>query len=426
MARGRLVPELPRAAWTVLAGDALSATGSGLTLPFFVVYLERVRGIDLRLAGVALSIVAVASIPGNLVSGTLADRFGPRRTLMLGLVTTAAGTTWFAFVQSTWSAFAAAALIGFGNSIVWPAQDALLASAVPRETRPRAFGVRYATMNLGFSVGAVAAAAIADFSSPRTFELLYLGDAATFLAFVPILALLGGIGERPPAEDLTLAGGYRDALRDHAFLRVWLFGALLVLLGYAQYQASFAAYATGTGGLGSHALAVAFAVNTVAVVVFQLFVLRALEGRRRTTALALAFATWSATWALTIGAAQLGGGAAAVVGFACAMALFAVGETLASPTLAPIVNDLAPERLRGRYNGLYTLSLTAGFIAGPAAAGAGLSLGDGTPLFAALVVACGIGSLGALRLRRHLPPAVDGAGEEIAAAPGLGSVSSNS
>jgi MFS family permease len=399
----------------VLAGDALSATGSGLTLPFFVVYLERVRDVDIRLAGLALSTLAVASIPGNLLSGALADRIGSRRTLMLGLVTSAAGTACFAFVHAPWSALAAAAIIGLGNSTVWPAQDALLATTVEPEQRSSAFAVRYATMNLGFSVGAVVAASIADFSSPRTFEILYLVDAATFLAFVPFLLALRGVGERHPVEEVTLTGGYRDALRDRVFLRVWIFGALLVTLGYAQFQASFAPYATTTGRLGSHAIAVAFAVNTFAVVVLQLFVLRAVSSRRRTTSLALVYTIWGVTWLATIGAARIGGGAGAIVAFAFAMALFALGETLVSPTLAPIVNDLAPAHLRGRYNGLYTLSLTAGFIVGPAVAGVGLSLGDGTPLFLALAAACGVTALGALRLRRHLPPFADAVGGKKAA-----------
>jgi hypothetical protein len=46
----------------VLAGDTMSAVGSGLTLPFFLVYLSRVRDIDLAVAGLALSTVALAGL----------------------------------------------------------------------------------------------------------------------------------------------------------------------------------------------------------------------------------------------------------------------------------------------------------------------------------------------------------------------------
>jgi MFS family permease len=96
-----LVPRLPRLAWLVLGGDALSAAGSGLTLPFLLVYLHQARGIT--------------------------DRFGARQALIGGLVA-AAGPSAIAYAQSPWQAFAAAALIGFGAGVIWPSQDARLPS----------------------------------------------------------------------------------------------------------------------------------------------------------------------------------------------------------------------------------------------------------------------------------------------------------
>src|SRR5438067_10274328 len=104
-----LVPELPRAAWTLLAGDLVSAVGSGLTLPFLLVYLHQVRGLGLGEAGLALSTVALAGLAGNPVGGSLADRIGPRATLAGGLAVCAGGSAWLAFVTRPWQAFAAAA-----------------------------------------------------------------------------------------------------------------------------------------------------------------------------------------------------------------------------------------------------------------------------------------------------------------------------
>jgi hypothetical protein len=42
------------------------------------------------------------------------------------------------------------------------------------------------------------------------------------------------------------------------------------------------------------------------------------------------------------------------------MVIFAVGETMLSPTLPAIINDLAPPQAAGRYNGLGTLAFTVG------------------------------------------------------------------
>jgi MFS family permease len=413
-----LVPRLPRRAWVVLAGDTLSALGSGMTMPFFILYLHRIRGIDLTLAGLALATIAVASFAGNVIGGSLADRVGPRRALMVGLCAGTAGASSFAFVHSAPTAFAAAAVIGLGASISWPALDALLASTVDESQRSSVFALRHATLNVGFGTGAIIAASIVDFTSPRTFEVLYLVDAATFLAVVPLLAALRGVGDRVVSDE-PAQGGYREVLADRAFLAVWGITALFVVVGYSQYEAALPPYAVSTGGVSAHGLGIVFAANTFSVAVLQLIVLRVLAGRRRTSALFAASVALGAAWSIAIVAAHAGGGSTAVVAFACAMTVLALAETLLSPSLAPIVNDLAPDRLRGRYNGVFVLAYTTGFTIGPAMAGGGLKIGDGTPYFALLIGGCAAAAFGSLVLRRRLPRALDVVGDHRVEAPVL-------
>jgi MFS family permease len=409
----RLVPALPRPAWIVLGGDTVSAIGTGMTLPFFVVYLHRVRGIELGVAGLAVATIALASVPGNAVGGFLVDRFGARRAVVAGLALSAAGAASIAFVTKPWQAFAAAAASGFGVAVFFPAFDSLLAVTVDAEQRSSVFAIRHATMNAGLGIGGLIAAAIVELDSVRTFQALYFVDAASFVAVVPLLLALRGIGRRAAPDAEHVRGGYRTVLRDRVFLRVAALTFLLFALGYAQLNAAFPAFATGPGGIGAKALAVAFAVNTLAVVVLQLPVLRLVQGHRRSAALSLVFAVWAVTWAATLIAGKLDGGAAAVILFAVAVAIFALGETLMSPSVQPLVNDLAPDAIRGRYNAVYTLALTTGYIVGPIAAGAALGAGHANAFFVALVAACLAAAVGAGRLRRSLPDAVDLVGGSI-------------
>jgi hypothetical protein len=51
----RFLPPLPREAWILLGGVGLSALGNGLTLPFPLVYLNQVRGLELEVAALAVS-----------------------------------------------------------------------------------------------------------------------------------------------------------------------------------------------------------------------------------------------------------------------------------------------------------------------------------------------------------------------------------
>jgi MFS family permease len=102
---------------------------------------------------------------------------------------------------------------------------------------------------------------------------------------------------------------------------------------------------------------------------------------------------------------HLGSGAAAEAAFVAAMAVFALGETLFSPTLPAIINDLAPPEAAGRYNGLGVLAFTTGFLLGPLAGTAALP--SGSVLFTMLIAACLGTAAAALRLGWRLAPDVN-------------------
>ncbi len=71
-----------------------------------------------------------------------------------------------------------------------------------------------------------------------------------------------------------------------------------------------------------------------------------------------------------------------------------------------IINDLAPPEAAGRYNGLGVLAFTTGFLLGPVGGAAALAHW-GTGLFTAMILACLVAALAALRLSRHLPAGVN-------------------
>jgi MFS family permease len=72
---------------------------------------------------------------------------------------------------------------------------------------------------------------------------------------------------------------------------------------------------------------------------------------------------------------------------ACA-SVFAFGETLLQPTIPAIVNDLAPEHLRGRYNALGAGVFQLASIVGPVVAGVLIGQGLHLAYLGLLVVGC--------------------------------------
>jgi MFS family permease len=153
----------------------------------------------------------------------------------------------------------------------------------------------------------------------------------------------------------------------------------------------------------------AFGANTAAIVVGQLVALRMIKGRRRTSMLALCAATWSVSWTV-IGFSDAADGWVAVAMVIAGLGMFGLGETLWAPVAPAIINDLATEELRGRYNALQGMTWTVAMIIGPALSG--LLIGND---LAHLWAACTVGGTAVaavlfLNLRRHLTAAQDGIG----------------
>jgi MFS family permease len=81
---------------------------------------------------------------------------------------------------------------------------------------------------------------------------------------------------------------------------------------------------------------------------------------------------------------------------------------LHAPTVPAIVNDLAPDELRGRYNAANAVSWQSARIVGAPVAGILLGAGLAVPLLLVFVGACGVAAVLALELERRLPPAANG------------------
>jgi MFS family permease len=411
------LPALPQPAWVVLSGDFISAVGSGLTLPLLFIYAHRIRDLSYGVSGLVVAMIALASLIGNPLGGAMADRWSPRRALMAGLVINAAGAVALALAHNEAELFGATAIVGLGASIIWPAQDALLASLTGADQRSAVFSVRHWCLNAGLGIGSLGAAIVISVSQPGTFMAVYLADAASFLIYLPILARLRvpgspadesagageSAGEGEPASSGPQAAGWRQVLRDSVLIRVWVLAAILMIVSFGQFNSSFQGFAARPGGIGTHGLALAEAANCVTVVLAQLFVLKGLGGRRRTTGLALAAVAWAISWVLVAVAGHLGGGGVALAGFILAAVVFSIGECLMSPTLPAIINDIAPPGAAGRYNGLLAMAFTVGFLVGPASGGAALGAGWGAELFVVLAGTCAVGAAGALWLGRVVP-----------------------
>ena len=400
-----LDPQLPRSVWLVQVGGVVNSLGNGIVLPFIVIYLHNVRGISFAEAGFALAFGGVAALLAGLVAGSTVDRIGGRNTLVLGLLLQATAFVLFPLIREPWQAFTLLALEGAGTACFWPGQSTLLSRLTTADERHSAFALQRISMNLGMGLGGVVGGLIATTSDPSSFTKLFVLDACTFLVFAVVLATIHEPEEAADEKaETSAAGGYRGVVRDRNFVALLGLNVLFVAVGYEVF-ALLPPFAKNYAGVGERWIGMIWLANTLLIVVIQLPVAKALEGRRRMAALALMNVLWAIAALIVLAAGGLLSGTSAALVFITATLIFGVGETLQGPTQAPLVADLAPDRLRGRYFALGSMSWSAGSILGPAVGGPLL----GWHPLAVWPIAAGVcvfSAFGCLALERRLPEGI--------------------
>ncbi|MFG2055314.1 MFS transporter [Micromonospora sp. NPDC048930] len=409
----RALPTRPEAR-RILLGTLLSAVGRGLTLPFLFIYLTDVRGLSDNQAGLVIGWFGAVTLALSPLGGTLIDRFGARRVVLPCLAIEAIGTASLGLVHSVGTAFAVSTVIAIGSSAIWSGQNTILASLTGDEERQRVFGLNFALLNLGIGTGGLISGAVVDVARPVTFQAIYLLDALSYLTPGLILLTLPHVGHRlaqaREAGAARAGGGYLTVLRDRPFRRLVIFGLVLTTCGYAQIEVGFAAYSVRVVEVTPRVVAWALAGNTVMIVLSQLLVIRRMEGRSRTGALAAVGAVFATAWLVLGAAGVIGTGNAllAALGVVACSAIFGFGETMLSPVMPALTNALATDELRGRYNAMSSMIFGISGIIGPVTAGPLIGAAHGRLWVAVVVGGCLTASVLALSLRRLLTAAQDG------------------
>jgi MFS family permease len=398
-----LNPQLPQVVWLLQAGGLANMFGNGVVVPFLVIYLHNVRGISLGLAGSIAAINGLTALVSGPIAGSLADRIGARATLVGALVVMAGSFALFPLIHEAWHAFLLNGLAGVGSGAFWPSQGTLLSALTPPARRPAAFAQQRVTMNLGIGLGGLTGGLIASTSDPSSFTVLFLIDAATFLVFAAILARVPSA--KPEEVETEERGGYGAVFSDRPFVAFILLNTLFIAASIALFSELFPVFAKNEASVTERGIGIVFFLNTLLIVVVQLPVTKLQEGRRRMAALATMAVLWAFTWLVVLAGGLWLEGVAATTLFAAAFAVFALGECLHGTVQGPLVSDLAPRRLLGRYMALSSSSWQVGFIVGPAAGGFVLQA-EPFALWPTAAAICLAGGVCALLLERRLPGAV--------------------
>jgi len=239
------------------AGRWLGSFGTGLILPFEIIYLHQARGFPTATAGLVLAAVMGTAAVVTPFSGALLDRFRAKPILIAGNLANALGYAGFAFAGRPWQAFICSAVGGAGFGIANTANQVLSLTLISPEQRATSIALRRVAGNLGLGSGATAAGfIIAAAGNLRAFQALYLFDGLTYAVFA--LVVLAGI-PNPRLANAAPAGdrgtGFRAVARDRLFLILIAANIVFVMAGGALFTNILAPFAkahtpVGPGEIG--------------------------------------------------------------------------------------------------------------------------------------------------------------------------------
>ncbi|MFE3519250.1 MFS transporter [Streptomyces sp. NPDC059166] len=393
-------------------GSALSAFGLGFTVPYLYVYVAQVRDLGAGTAGVVLAVFAMAALAVLPFTGRALDRRGPLPVLIAASAVAAVGACALGLANGVPSAVLSAAVLGAGTAVMQPALATMLVWCSGAGTRTRAFAMQFFLQNLGLGIGGLVGGQLVDVDRPSSFTVLFLIEAAMFLVLGVITSTVRmpkgpSLGAGVPSGGVQPKAGLRALLSHGAMVQLCVLGFVIFFACYGQFESGLAAYGTEAAGIDPSTLGVALAANTAVIVVAQFVVLRLVERRRRSRVIALTGLIWAFAW-IVAGYAGLGHGSQtmATAAMISTYALFGLGESMLSPTVAPLVADLAPESMVGQYNSAFALVKQLALAVGPAVGGPMGAALHGPYIVTFVLFSLGISVL-ALRLGRALAPVQD-------------------
>ncbi|MEV0176962.1 MFS transporter [Streptomyces sp. NPDC050803] len=332
---------LPRTAWIVFAGTIVNRLGFMVT-PFLVYYLGS-RGVSTDQVPYVLGALGAGNLVGPILGGFLADRRGRRPTMVAGLIGVAASHGLLYAAPNVFFLALAAVLLSITGSMVSPAASALVAESVGPERRRAAFSLVHWAVN----IGTAGAGMLGGFLATKGYWLLFLVDASGSLAYAVIAATMLPLGAKSKATAADGGIGYGVVFRDPLMrLLLPLFGTSIAI--YSLTEAGLP-LAIRDDGLSPTVLGLMATVNAVLVVLLQPIATSVLSGLPQLRVYI------AASILIALGVA-LTGVADTPWAYAGTVVLWSLGETSIGGIHSSIIQSIAPEHARGRYQGAFQWS----------------------------------------------------------------------
>jgi DHA1 family tetracycline resistance protein-like MFS transporter len=352
--------------------------GFGIVIPILPLYGERFGPSGLTLGLLMASYSAMQFIFAPIL-GRLSDRVGRRPVLLVSLVGSVIGYLLFGFAGSMTVLFVSRIIDGISGGNIATAQ-AVIADITGPEDRAKGMGIIGAAFGLGFIVGPAMAALLVDI------QPWLPGVAAAVTSSVAFLLVFFKLPETLPEEARSQSrrhplspASLRQVFTAHPMVGVCFAAVLFIIFAFSNFETVFAQFASAQHGLGISRIGWLFVYAGVLGAVVQ----GALVGRMvKIFGEVKLVVAGSLLAALAVGSVPY---PSSIAGLMAVLAVLALGQGLASPSLSSLTSKLVEPDEVGGVMGIYQAFSSLARIFGPLTAELAFHVGYHWPFRVAAV-----------------------------------------
>nr|WP_260173583.1 MFS transporter [Nocardioides albus] len=338
--------------------------GSGLVLPITMLYLVRVVGIDVGVAGVLVAGGSVVGLAVPALASRGVDSVGPRVLVIGSQGIQAIGMATFFGADGPVMATAGIVLSAAGLQLFYSSMSALVADVVEDGPKDHAFAMVTRVRGASFGLGALAGGALASLGDPAWMRAGVAFNGVTLILALSLLSL-GVHGQRRPAGRDAPGADTAPArvLSSRPFIGLMVV-AFCSTLPIDFFLSGNAIYVTDYLGMDPWVIGFGVALLTVFSSVFGSVAVRLTDRYTRITTQMIAVVLFL-VWALVSAAAvHLPSGVRTATVLVLAV-LIAFANVVPMARLAAMVEATAPKSHKGRFLAVFQYPFSIAQVVGP-------------------------------------------------------------
>ncbi|CAG9298451.1 MFS transporter [Celerinatantimonas diazotrophica] len=377
----------PLIVWVVLIGTFISRVSYFMAWPFLVVFLYRDYGASELYVGTILAASAFVGAFSGSWLGYLSDRLGRRLIMLGGCALAGVAYSGIGAADQLWQFFTLMLMVGLMRPSIEAPGKALIGDYLAHpKAREVALNIRYFLINAGGAIGPLIGIYLGLLHPQQLFYatgivyLIYGGALGwVFCYYTPKVQKLA-----TEQSKLRLRAVLKVVRADYGFALL-LLADICMLIAYSQYESSLPQIVSRSGlAHAGHWVGYLILVNTVTIVLLQFPLLSLLRHYRLIIRIRLGVILMLlAQVVLMFSSSQW------PFGWLLGVFFLSVGESIIFPSLNVLIDQIAPDHLRGTYFGVASFT-AVGFALGPLLGGLILQYSSAVSLYVLCFVLMGL------------------------------------